>query len=213
MAMDISLAAISDEALIDQIRCTREPQRSEDLFDELFRRYRTRVTDWCFRISKDSDRASDLAQEVFLRAFQGMGTFRGDSRLSTWLYTITRNHCFSALKRRSAAGVREELPADLPGSDGSDVHRAVEHNERFQHAWRVMQGTLTPLELRVFALHYAHEVPLADLTRTFVLRNPSGAKAYIVNARRKLNAALRDPQCRTGADDSTRARLAKRAAC
>jgi hypothetical protein len=37
------------------------------------------------------------------------------------------------------------------------------------------------------ALHYGHDVPLADITRQLALTNPSGAKAYIVNARRKLN--------------------------
>ncbi len=53
-----------------------------------------------------------------------------------------------------------------------------------------MTRTLEPLELRVMTLHYGHEVPLATITRELALSNPSGAKAYIVNARRKLHAVL-----------------------
>jgi hypothetical protein len=45
--------------------------------------------------------------------------------------------------------------------------------------------------VRVMALHYGHEVPLAAITRQLSLDNPSGAKAYIVNARRKLQAVIR----------------------
>lgn len=202
MAPDTSVTVLPDEALIEQSRRAGGRPAADALYDELFRRYSARVTEWCARIVRDPDRAPDLAQEVFLRAFQRLDTFRGESRLSTWLYTIARNHCFNALKKRAGQGIHEELPADLPGSDGSDVHKAAEHKQDFHRLWQVMQGTLTPLELHVVTLHYGHEVPLADLTRSLLLQNPSGAKAYIVNARRKLNAVLR-PKGRNGRHDAT----------
>ena len=55
---------------------------------------------------------------------------------------------------------------------------------------RLMTRTLDPIEVRVMTLHYGHEVPLATITRQLALDNPSGAKAYIVNARRKLQAVI-----------------------
>jgi len=53
--------------------------------------------------------------------------------------------------------------------------------------------------VRVMALHYGHGLPFALITRQMMLTNPSGAKAYIVNARRKLKAVLRSGEVRTGA--------------
>ena len=56
--------------------------------------------------------------------------------------------------------------------------------------WGLMTSALEPMEVRVMALHYGYEVPLGTLTRHLELVNPSGAKAYIVNGRRKLKSAL-----------------------
>ena len=47
------------------------------------------------------------------------------------------------------------------------------------------------MEARVMALHFGYEVPLAAITQQLALSNPSGAKAYVVNARRKLNSAIK----------------------
>jgi len=196
---DRTSTSLTDELLVDSIRKSCDARERNDLYQELFGRYRSRVTDWCFRIVKDSDRSADLAQEVFLRAFQRLDTYRRDARLSTWLYTIARNHCFNAIKRRSIApGANESMLAELPGSDGTEVYSAVERMDSFKNLWLLMRNTLTPLEIRVVALHYAHDIPLAEITRRLVLSNPSGAKAYIVNARRKLSAALREQRPKAG---------------
>jgi len=190
---------LTDELLVDCIQKSNNPHQVDDLFQELFGRYRSRVAEWCLRIVKDRDRAADLAQEVFLRVFQRLGTYRVEARLSTWLYTITRNHCLNAVKRRTIEpSAHEGLLTDLRGSDGTEVYGAVERMESFHNLWRLMRDTLTPLEIRVVALHYAHDIPLADITRQLVLSNPSGAKAYIVNARRKLNSALREQESKIG---------------
>jgi hypothetical protein len=57
--------------------------------------------------------------------------------------------------------------------------------------WRIVSAALNPLEARVIVMHYGFELPLAVITKQLHLSNPSGAKAYIVNARRKLHIALR----------------------
>ena len=51
-------------------------------------------------------------------------------------------------------------------------------------------SALEPIEAQVMVLHYGYEVPLGALTRRFSLANPSGAKAYIVNGRRKLKGVI-----------------------
>src|ERR1700733_9171813 len=99
-----ALAATTPKELPDNLLMTvlttpLSQQSFNSLFEEVFNRYHERVTRWCYRVTKDKDRALDLTQEVFLRAFRSIHTFRGDSQLSTWLYVITRNHCLNALKK------------------------------------------------------------------------------------------------------------------
>src|SRR6185503_8783415 len=75
----------------------------------LYRRYYPKVAAWCLRIHGDRQEAADLAQEVFLRVHQRLGSFRGESRFSTWLYTVTRS---VAINRGVAARRRETDPLD-----------------------------------------------------------------------------------------------------
>lgn len=165
----------------------------DDAFNEVFSRYHRRVVAWCYRVTRCHDVANDLAQEVFLKAFRHSGSFRGDSSLSTWIYSITRNHCLSALKRLPEetvpldAGTQRNLSDTSVSWPGENAERV----EQCQRLLRLMHRTLEPMEVRVMTLHYAHEIPLAAITRQLALTNPSGAKAYIVNARRKLNGVAR----------------------
>ena len=191
----------SDEALVFLLLNAVDQSTVDDLFNELFRRYQVRVTRWCYRVTRDPEVVPDLVQEVFLRAFRRLSTYRGNSRFSTWLYAITRNHCLNSLKKRHTEPVAagEMMPDDLPGADGHEVHLAMERDQSFRNMWRLIQTTLTPKEVRVMGLHYGHGLSLALITRQMMLSNPSGAKAYIVNARRKLKAVLSAMEPRTGA--------------
>lgn len=187
-----NVAALDDAELMAALRAAPHSS-SDELFSELFTRYHERVTSWCGRISRDRETANDLAQEVFLKAYRHLHSFRGESSVSTWLYAIARNHCLTALKRQSNDYVPLNLLHDSMLRDASapEPDRAAEREELCRRMLRLMTRTLDPLEVRVMTLHYGHEVPLATITRQLALDNPSGAKAYIVNARRKLQAVIR----------------------
>ena len=92
---------------------------------ESFEREALPHLDTCFRVAcrltGDPSRAEDLVQEVFLRAYRGLAGFRGEARLSTWVYRIAVNVCLnwvSSHKRQV-----EELPADLVDPGPSPVER------------------------------------------------------------------------------------------
>src|SRR5438270_1332254 len=97
----------SDEELVEFFRAGIAPQRDRFL-NHLFERHHSRVAAWCYRMTGDVDEATDLAQEVFLKAFQHLESFRGQSKFTTWLYSIARNHCMDALKSRATAPIRAE---------------------------------------------------------------------------------------------------------
>jgi RNA polymerase sigma-70 factor (ECF subfamily) len=187
---------LSDEELVSLYRENRgrpwETQAREDAAAELFLRHQPRITRWCYRFTRDRESACDLAQEILLRAFRNLDSYRGECRFSTWLYVIARNLCVSAIQKRSnePVWVAKTTPVDFPDRASVDVHTAVESEQIRRKSWRFILDTLDKTEARVMMLHYGEEMPLNTVSRMLGLTNKSGAKAYIVSARRKLTAAM-----------------------
>src|SRR5579884_1775861 len=94
---------LTDEDLLRRYRASTDSAAAALLLDQLFQRHHRRVAAWCYRLTDDVDAAADFAQEIFLKAFQRLDSFRGDSRFTTWLYTIARNHCMDQLRARNNA--------------------------------------------------------------------------------------------------------------
>ena len=160
---------------------------------ELFRRHYPKVVGWCLRFTGDREDACDLAQAIFAKACRHLGSFRGQSKVSTWLYSITRSECMNYLKarsRRPAPAGDDELD-QVPDALARRPDQALEEQawKRLVHA--LLDQALDETEKQVFTLHYGDEVPLDAITRLLGLKNRSGAKAFIVSARRKLRRAAR----------------------
>jgi RNA polymerase sigma-70 factor (ECF subfamily) len=83
-----------------------------EMFGVLVRRYQAGVIGFCAAMLPYGQGAEDAAQEVFIKAFKSLETFRGDSAFSTWLYRIAFNHCCNL--NRSSARRRTDSLEDLP---------------------------------------------------------------------------------------------------
>jgi RNA polymerase sigma factor (sigma-70 family) len=182
-------AELSDEELLAEARRLTGPKR-EALVNELFSRHYQRVGRWCLRFTGHRESAADLAQDVFLKAHRHLDSFKATSRFSTWLYSIVRNESFNRLQRASPPTDSDEVLADVAALDEGPEELA-DRSERGQHVREFLAETLDRLERAVFVLHYGEEMPLEAVTRLLRLENTSGAKAYIVSARRKLAKATR----------------------
>src|SRR5689334_6802663 len=101
--MVASVESLSDEELVAKYRSGAGSAHCEHWLNELFQRHHSRVALWCLRMTGDRESAADLAQEVFLKAFRHLDSYRGDSKFSTWLYSIARNHCFTEIRSRATA--------------------------------------------------------------------------------------------------------------
>jgi len=182
----------SDEELVAHTRIEGLSQtRRDEILNELFGRYHSRVAVWCLRMTGDRNAAVDLAQDVLLKAWRNLDSWRGQSKFSTWMYSIMRNHC---INERAARSVRPEGacdPLDFDVSDQSsrpDTH--AERNSEVRRMNELIGAALDRTEAQVMTLHYGEEMTLDAITRLLSLTNASGAKAYIVSARRKLKAAV-----------------------
>jgi RNA polymerase sigma-70 factor (ECF subfamily) len=103
-------------------------------FEQLFRKYQTPIFNLVTRMVRGED-AYDLTQDVFLKAFKALKTFRGESKFSTWLFTIARHTCLNHLRHKSVIDEdsleqqQEEHPGAEPIDLDIDVSRACETRE------------------------------------------------------------------------------------
>jgi RNA polymerase sigma-70 factor (ECF subfamily) len=185
------MEALSDEELIARYRLAPAADDSRQFIDELFRRHRDRVIAWCSRLSGNRDLAPDLAQDVFIKAYSSLHTFRHDSRFTTWLYVIARNRCRDEARARAAARREPIELVDPTRVELNDALAALDARDARTTVQRLMKEALTETEQRVMTLHYGLDMELAAITTALGLTNTSGAKAFIVSARRKLNAAMK----------------------
>src|SRR5688572_15386744 len=95
-----------EEQLVERLK-----RRDEAAFNELVTLYKARIFRLVLRMLGDRAEAEDLAQEVFITVFKSIDGFRGDSKLSTWLYRVATNHCKNRIKYldRRARGKKREL--------------------------------------------------------------------------------------------------------
>jgi RNA polymerase sigma-70 factor, ECF subfamily len=180
----------TDEELVHGCQSAAEPAAGEPFLNELFQRHHARVASWCYHLTGDTNAAVDLAQDVFIKAFQNVRSFRRGSKFTTWLYSIARNHCLDELRSRKRSF--EELPVESGEIEDWGAIRAdsaVEQRESRELLQRLIRESLDETEAKVMILHYVRELPLGAVNRMLGLTNESGAKAYIVSARRKLKRA------------------------
>ena len=101
----------TDEAVLIQ-RCRRG---DNDAFGMLVRRHQDGLFNGIYRMVGDYHDAADIAQDVFLKAFRAIDTFRGGASFYTWLYRIAVNTCIS--RRRSLAARKANLHVPLDTGD------------------------------------------------------------------------------------------------
>jgi RNA polymerase sigma-70 factor (ECF subfamily) len=116
---------VRDETNRDDERSLVQRAQSgdEQAFATLFQSHKKRVYSVCLLMTKDVADAEDLTQEAFLQVFRSVGSFRGDSAFSTWLYGVAVNTVLMKLRRRKAPPI---LSLDEPvSSDSPSLRRDV----------------------------------------------------------------------------------------
>jgi RNA polymerase sigma-70 factor (ECF subfamily) len=99
-------------------------------FEALVRAYQHRVFGVAVRMLGNRTDAEDIAQEVFLRVYRAIGTFRGEAKLSTWLYGIASNLCLNRLASADRHRVRHDEDAIMRApSEAADATATIERNE------------------------------------------------------------------------------------
>lgn len=162
-------------------------QGDDAAFRELVDRYSRMVLALASRLVRDPQRAEDIAQETFLRVYRGLPYFRGDAKLSTWIYRIVSNAAFEARGRQPAMEVPfDEDLAPAAAYGGQDrAFSDMELRDRLDKALARL-----PEHYRVLVQgHYVKGVKYEDLAEALDI--PVGTvKTHLFRAKRLLRLAL-----------------------
>ena len=174
---------LEERALIERCR-----KGDDAAFGELVDLYKNLVYGLVYRMASDRSRADDLAQEVFLRVYRGLPYFRGEARLSTWIFRIVQNVCAAARSRRPAdvsldqddEGRRRYEPAATDNAFGG-----LELRDRLEKAI----AQLPEPQRLLIAAHYLEGVQYETLAE--VMKIPLGTvKTHLYRAKKRLRELL-----------------------
>ncbi len=177
----------ADEA--DLISRCRADERGAH--DEFYHRFRRQVAGNLYRVLGDRTDLDDLVQEVFVIAFRGLEKFRGDARLSTWLYRVCVNVALGRIRTRkrrpNAIGVDDLDSAAIDPSVTERPEQPDRALERRQDQARVYQA-LEQLAPKKRIVLYLHEIEGLDLKEIAYLvdSNPVTVRTRLFYARREF---------------------------
>jgi RNA polymerase sigma-70 factor (ECF subfamily) len=103
-------------------------------FDELMLRYEHQIYRVCYRLVGHREYAMDIAQEVFIKAFEHLRSFPGESSIKSWLYRIAMNQCINHLKKKNVE------VAEFTGCIESSSQSELEKQERRQVLRRMLKS-------------------------------------------------------------------------
>ena len=108
---------LSDDMLIQEIR-----DGQKDSFDTLMQRHQERVYHIAYSFAKSVENAMDISQNVFLKIYENLGKFRGDSQFKTWMMRITYNESQNWVKKNQKILPHQDIEAVAESSPSSVTH-------------------------------------------------------------------------------------------
>jgi len=180
---------LSDEEIIKSI--IEEGQA--ELFGELYDRYADKVFRKCLGFVHDRDQAQDMVQDVLLKAFTQLSKFKGNSKFSTWLYSITYNYCVEQYRRKSKVRTTDidEGPDIKEDTDEAEQELLSFRAEKLKYAL----DHINPDDKVILLLKYQDNVPIKDLMTQLGL-SESAVKMRLSRARQRVKEIIQDVEKR-----------------
>jgi len=157
-------------------------------FDEIMIRYERQIYRVCYRFVENREDAMDLAQEVFIKAFEHLGSFRRESSLKTWLYRVAMNHCINHVKKHTQEFVEV---TEYTGSIGASVQSQLEDREQREHLRRLVKQ-LPPKQKAILEMRIHEQLSYEEIAKISG-RSVSTIKASVFFALEKIRKLVKDP--------------------
>ncbi len=181
----------------DNILIERAKKGDREALDQLIRKYEKRAYQYSFRLTQNSDEASDVVGDAFVRVYSAINNFKGNSAFTTWLYRILTN-CFLDHRKKERSRQTTSLESVLQTDDG-DLERqfespdatpdeTAERNER-ERAVEGAVASLPEYQKAMVTLYHAEMLSYEEIAETLDL--PIGTvKSRLNRARLSLREIL-----------------------
>jgi RNA polymerase sigma-70 factor (ECF subfamily) len=175
---------LSDEMLVEAIVKTNDTL----LFEVLYDRYATMVYNKCYGFANGSDEAKDLTQDVFLRVFVKLGSFKGKSKFSTWLYAFTYNHCVNYVTRNTAKKFeKKSISSEYVDIEniGDEIDSTHDFDNMRVENLKIVMDLMSPDEKMIILLKYQDNLSIKELSEALDI-GESAVKMRLKRAKEKL---------------------------
>ncbi len=165
-------------------------------FRQILMEYQNRVYNQAFRMLGSHEDAEEATQDVFLRVHRSMGEFRGESKLSTWIYSITSNVCISRLRKKQIPTSSLDKAFDDSGdslfdiipSDCADPSELLE-NDQMKRMIRDHVRKLPPKWAMAITMYHFGDRSYEEIAEAMGIPKATVA-TYILRGRNQLAAEL-----------------------
>lgn len=156
-------------------------------YGALVAQYQHMVFTVCVRVLRDRQDAEEAAQDTFVRAYRNLEGYAGQSKFSTWLYTIAYRCAVTRGRRRGRVTASlEEFPGTAPAANDAGPDAGKDLRPLLNKAL----GRLSPEDASILSLYHLEEQSVAEIA-TITGLGASNVKIRLMRARRKLETALR----------------------
>lgn len=187
-----SRTASSPLELDDQQLVIASKRGDQDAFAQLVQRYQRRIFNLVYRMLQQYEEASEITQETFLAAWQGLPSFRGEARFATWLYRIAYNCALKQLEtRKRDRALQAVLQAEQALENKDNIDRAdAQIDEHEQQAFVQEHLSHLPAKYRiVLILRHLQDMTYEEMAEILIM--PVGTiKTHLFRARNLLKERL-----------------------
>lgn len=178
----MTITGQSDEEIIKSIL-----KGDQSAFARLVERYQNYIFTLTLRFTDNREDAEEIAQDVFVKAYRSLADFRGDSKFSTWLFTITRTTCLSFLRKKkldTQSLDNERTGLQLENRESAFLANQVEQKSRHAMLNKAI-SMLSPDDAQVLNLFYKGDQTLEEIGKIMRL-DPNTVKVKLHRARQRL---------------------------
>jgi RNA polymerase sigma-70 factor (ECF subfamily) len=163
----------------------------QSAYATLVDRYQSYVFTLVMRYVNDRELAEELAQDVFVKAYRCLADFKGNSKFSTWLYTIVHTTCLSHMRKKKGNTVLLNEETMISIFDNNFVQKPIEHLDQKYKKQLLEQAMkqLPPLDAQLLTLFYQGEQTIEEVGLILGL-TVGNVKVRLFRARRKLKEVL-----------------------
>ncbi|OQY05878.1 MAG: hypothetical protein B6I20_00290 [Bacteroidetes bacterium 4572_117] len=174
----------------DQYYIKKVKAGQADAFRFLVERHKTIVYNIVLRITRNNEDAEEVAQDVFLKAYKSINSFKGDSKFSTWLYRIAYNMAISKVRKKKlpTSNIDDYELADNEIKHVYEDFESIENSDKKKYLRKAIDSLSTDDSL-VITLYYLNEHSIEEICELTNM-GKSNIKVRLYRARKKMFSYL-----------------------